>query len=1442
MYNPSQKVTEVLSKFLEFDPAQLELGIWSGDFSLKNVNIRQEAINPILNKKAHKPHLDPKKKPPLRMKLVSGTVGNMRIRIPWKRLVWGQGAVQLEISDVMIVLALESLEETENARKSYASSGKSKKKKSSASKEPEVPQSYRDAKQRRLREAERRYLQGMPVALWLELVHRKNSIEKDAAKMQEELDKLKKVQEKEEGFLDRWLKNTTSDFFWRFYAGLQGSIKKARIVVVQDGVEVGCIIQSIEVLAGKNDIKMTVSLDGDESSANVTGNDDLSSPPNFVYEGAYDDGEHVDKQLKQDGVGVFVRKEASLAKIPQALRFSSSVSADDYLLRPVNLNLSFSFFYPHPPERRAKRAADSLSQDTNPTASTAASTSAPSTTGQIASGSAPSSAHSIDNSSTTSSKRRRGKREKVAPNEKIIAAETNKFLLDTAAVLAAKGGDRNNESGRRATGFKDRTQPLAGEPASQRNHLRSHARNVSSSGSVTGGPTARSRPGLRRHTSARSLRSSARSTDEASLAPTDLQSLAYTQGGQTQAPEKQLEIVPRVDCHLKFDDIRVVFSTRHYELLNHFLSTIARMKNGRPDATIVSVLDSDAGALLRQRQYERPVSPLTSPPPAAESKTQKLKNVFLAPLVMVGIASATEKAKVKKSDDLDFVDFRFRIDTNRSMRSQVTRKWWNYAIGAVLWELRKKKEVTANFREMYLSFDWKRQRYKREEYIDLYISVRLENAPAEEALWTFDSDDREKELLLIEDELPLEQILLYRSIARSMRSRGFKKVPSSVHELNGLIPVPVNGARNRRGSLRGKSQSIPNQKSRLSIPIGGGSTLLSLLQDKFEFAKLIRIKPATTGRMNAGSHASFKAQMHGEDSSYDGKRHSGKARRKASMGFESDGASDSGIKTPRKASMGFDSTDGGAKFQRTKRKASMGHDSTSYDQPGNYYTSGRSRDKSTVGDNRTVVTKQNKSAKKGTVSGSTAGTTSPMDDSMKITFSVQIQSIDLMVIREEFYFDFSPEAKSNVGNSRFMENDTKSREYDSVEGASSDEVSELSFLSDDQRFFNEHGQAIAVPEEEDDEGARMSSTDFLQFGLPDNLILRMTLAPLSGSMRGRSGGSKHLTLSIGKITAVGEHDMPLLSVGPAQNQQFPTPVHEVDLDGPSIHARKSSRSDELGLDKSIKRRGQIAIEDTSGHRRNKLYGESSDTSVNWKGRRPLDYARSSQARLARAVSLFLKDHDGKKTVECDVMELRVTIDLNSLSRLVQFYLKTEIRFPDKILPKSSREVARKFMVAKTAPSNGALMHTNTAVRFIGLEVRVPFVTKTNGSEGPSSEASSLDSYDSSRAGDAPVANRTTCVAVLAAETVELYSGTAVDDMCAAQATDFGTSKTSVWSGSLTSRKAPVKTLEMLNVAELTSSHDSFDSCHWVSFERLFQFLVVQTDFLNCSLLLVRWRR
>ena len=1417
VYNPSQKVTEILSKFLEFDPAQLELGIWSGDLSLKNVNLRQDAINPILNKKASKPHTDPKTKPPLHMKLVSGSVGNMRIRIPWKRLVWGQGAVQLEISDVMIVLSLESREETEAKKKADVKAKKSGKNKNKKSEKNEVSQSYREAKQRRLREVERRHLQGMPVALWLDAVHRKNSIEKDAAKLEKEGKKHKKVEEKQEGYLDRWMKNTTSDFFWRFYTGLQGSIKKARIVVVQDGVEVGCIIQSIDVLAGKDDAKMTVSLAGDESmTADIT-SDEFSNPQNLVYEGAYDDGEHVDKVLKQEGVGVFVRKEASMAKVPQSLRFSSSVTADDYVLRPVNLNLNFSFFYPYPPDRRKKKGADSLSQDTNPTTSTAPSTAAQSTipgntTTHVAA--TQSGAASVSDSTTNaSSKRRRGKRDRIKPNNESVkpgpSTETSKLLLETAATLAASSGPRHEGIMRSATKpeYKDRIAALAGDGSGRPHRNLARAGGISSSSSISG------RPRIRRHQSMRSLRSYqvGNRYDEPSLALGDLNSVAPPSG------EKQVEdYVPRCDCHLSFEDIRVVFSSHHYELLNYFLSTVARMKNGRPDSTIISVLDSDAGALHRHGKFEVPLSPTSLTATIPESTTSKLKSVLLAPLATLGITSLDNGSKPKiQSIEEELPNLRFHIDSSSSLRSQVTRKWWNYAIGAVVFELRKRNSVTTNFQKMYLSFDWEKQRYKRQEYIDLYISVRLESQPQEDHLWSYDNGSREDELLLIEDELPLEQILLYRSIARSIRVRGFKKMPLTVHELNGLQPVSLVGKGNRRGSLtttglsgRGTARSNPSQLR----PMSGGSTLLSLLHNKYEFAKLLRSKSGVTGRITSGPASDNVLQG---DGSYAGHRGHAKERRKASMGFDSAGAGDSGGRAARKSSMGYDSTDGGGRYysSRTPRNASIGYDSNPGDvQPGQFYTSSRSRDNSAVGDVRTVATKQLKSVKHSRVAEAPAR---PQDGSMKITFSVQVKSIDLMIIREEFIFDFSPEVDNNLGRS----NDAMSRDYFSGEESSEDDVSELSFLTDDQRFFNEQqGQMAAVAEEEDGEGARLSSTDFLNFGLPDNLLLRMTISPLAVAMRGRSGGAKHLSLSIGKITAHGENHKPLLSVG--REDSASTPLPEVKLDLPPGSSKKATRrlSEELGLDISVHRK--IKRQDTLDSSKHSRHSKRIDELGVETPQRNASAASQSRPSSSKAVSLGCSDDDGRRTVQCDFAQLSVTIDLDAVAKLIQFYLKSEIRYPDKVVAKSSREAARKFMVSKTTSTNSSFGNINTAIRVLGLEVRVPFPSGGDPSlDHVASEASSLYSFGSSYKGSVSGRNPKNSVTVVAADAVELYGGSALDDMCAAQQTDFGTSKSSMWSGSLTSRKVPVKALEMLDLPELTANHDSFSSHHWVRLTR-----------------------
>merc|ERR1711865_1113378 len=261
-------------------------------------------------------------------------IGLLRIGIPWKQLVWGQGSVELELSEVTIVLSLQSREETakemaqEEAeekrlridhdeddddddddddngdnnedddseknnsdtddgdvfrRRKQQQQQRKKRKKDGHTKI--YHRAYREAKQRKIREAERKQLNDMPVALWLEQLHQKRTIAKEAHRVEEQANKKKQQQQQEqaagiagtyrrsssrsrrnsretiaaaatvkEGRFDRYMKSFSSDLFWRFFGGLKGSITKARIVLLQDGIEVGCIVQRIEVGIDKDGI------------------------------------------------------------------------------------------------------------------------------------------------------------------------------------------------------------------------------------------------------------------------------------------------------------------------------------------------------------------------------------------------------------------------------------------------------------------------------------------------------------------------------------------------------------------------------------------------------------------------------------------------------------------------------------------------------------------------------------------------------------------------------------------------------------------------------------------------------------------------------------------------------------------------------------------------------------------------------------------------------------------------------------------------------------------------------------------------------------------------------------------------------------------------------------------------------------------------------------
>eukprot|EP00980_Cylindrotheca_fusiformis_P021400 scaffold8259_cov143-Cylindrotheca_fusiformis.AAC.18 len=1326
MYNPSQKVTEILSKFLEFDPAQLRLGIWSGDLSLTNVNLREDAIYPLLNHAANKPHTDPYSKPPLHMKLVSGTIGHMRIRIPWKRLVWGQGDVKVEISDVSIVLAFQSREEAEAQRMNRDQTTEATKDKNEGQmNQHAVSKAYRDAKQRRLNEAERRHLQGMPMALYLNNIYRRNVIEKEAARAEAAREKEEKKAEGDSGRLDRWVKNATSDFFWRFYAGLQGSIKKVRVVVTQGGVEIGCIVQSIEVHAGKDGTKVTINAE-DSSTSDRT--DDFAAPQmippdNFVYESAYDDGEHVDKTVSQKGMGLFVRKVVSMAKVPKTLQFSTSVSADDYILRPTDFDLSFSFFYPFPPERRKKRSAENQSLGTSSTVAS--------------------------NDSTASSKRRRGKRERVPPvrtrsssvdrprreprrNLKRIAS------TDSLSFDGVRRGNLRRASSAAASSRQlgDRGLPTPG--GVQRIH-RTHRRARTNLGEAVTPPQlnrfASDNMGVSRFPSAKSIKSGV------SLGTSGREGRSVLESPSAIA-EKPMQPVPKIECKVNFQDVRIIFSNRHYALLNYFVSDVRKTQNGRPTVFIRTARDLyTSSSKTRDILVDYTDTPVAqenkdSPP---EAKPSSRLGSFLS------ITQLRSLRTIDSPGNTDTEEVKLQIKTAPALspRSVVIRQWWSYVMRAVFWEIRKKKHRRRNFFEMYVSFDWERQKYKRQEYINLYIATRLEKSWQND-VWPFEEEGREEKLLRIEDELPLEQILLYRSIARSIRVKGLSRMPATVLESYAGDPTPKKDRFDIfRKAARGKAAAIAR-----SPKASNGSNLMTLLQQKYENAQIKRTR-------NVGARV-----IKGSGSTNDtGERLSGNMRVPDRKGTRF-----------RLKSGTADSSAGGDQSETNDIRA------------GNFYSSSETRRDSRAGF-RTINTKGRDSVRPGrTATGSVVGQGADVDTRMRIAVTFHVKCFDITIVKEDYIFDFPLDefGKSGKAVGGMQLDSGEFREEDS----SNNDLSDLSVLTDDQNFSDQGSIATIAEEEEEGEvkEAKMSSTDFLRFGLPENVVVRLTMSSLGCSMHGISGAASQIGLHVGRFDIVDGENSELFCIGPT----FSTPISEVSVRS----NRKTGRRHWEGstVDDSFRNRGRVNDAAESGFPRIKT--------------------------SERAVSLILNREEGFNSIQCDISKIIANANITPIEKILSFHSEFDIKHPTELIAMSSRDVARELMVRKIAATSRFGASISIAFRLHGFEVHVPFsLDGLEASKTSDSSSSSSSGYFSSRAPNPirPGNSRAT----VSCDAFELYTGRVVEEMCTAAQEEQGLGSSSVASG-FASKITTLKGLEMIDILELTSLHDSFDCSHWVS--------------------------
>lgn len=768
--NPSKKVTDLLSTYLEFDPEQLKLGIWSGNLSLKDVNLREEAIYPHLNAILNRTdaEVQDRLKPPLRMRLIQGSIGELSMKIPWKSLVWGQDDVQVNVRNVVLTLALESREETSRRDGGDAFDFMDNEQKS----EEKPVQFKREVKQRMIKEAEKRLMSGRNVTGWLRKTFKAEEEKRQKALLsREEL-------VRNEGSVEKWLKGTTNDFFWRFYTGLQMKIENLKIVIVQDGIEVGVIIPSIQVLAGVSD-KNNKNGGQVEKFENQTLDSNGTAPAEIVYESAYEDGEHVDKRIIFKGLGVYVRQAASPEKLLSRgnLIHVNDVTTNEFIIRPFDFEFSYSLFFPFPPEKRKKRkqakaeAAKPVEEETR----------------------------SVDGSeTTTSTKRRRGKRDKIP----IPKGEASVSLTETTAATSlqvstpakppplvreqtAASMTAVKRAVRRAS-IQQASFATPAPPAPATNDV-----TVSGGGqSVMAGTTAtpalqQAPPTQRRHARRSSLAAplmGSSTVAEKKITVSQLppkQKIRRQDSAPLALPEsvKQQyiasvegdELTTRFDSRLHVSAIKVVFSTSQYHMLDLLLASGSRMRNGRPSQTIKAVTDDNIG-------IHRAISLLYKDSPRRASITGPRKGGSTVSMEMSVHSKGGAQARSS-------VTFPAEVGTAETIRKAVVRSWWQYAFGAVIWELRQRKRLKRMFQERFLSFNWDRQKHKRREYVELFVATNL--APAESSLSLSSSMHAEKaKLVSIEDELHVEQVLLYRAIARAVHVKGMATMPESILDVN----------------------------------------------------------------------------------------------------------------------------------------------------------------------------------------------------------------------------------------------------------------------------------------------------------------------------------------------------------------------------------------------------------------------------------------------------------------------------------------------------------------------------------------------------------------------------------------------------------------------------------------------------------------------------------
>ena len=869
---------------------QFNLGLWGGDLSLHDVALRRDAIEPLLNEllmngssgggsgssaysndkggaaaasagssanasagtKRPRPNsssnldLSPFDPPPLQLSLIKGTIGHLRLAVPWKQLVMGgvsttsggsgkggnDSPVEIVVEDVTIVLGLKSSgcgrDTSNNADANDSKVGKDPKSGNSSDggddashDERARQQRKREEKQRRIGEAERLHLCGLDLpapddhAAWGRDEEGRpmdggggadvaegggGDADGGAAAVSSEApstDQTTTSTSASAGMIHRLLQSAKSSLVWRLVTNLRARVRNLRIVVIVDGVEVGLTIDSHDVEYWSEaegtggDVDGTENNGGDVAAFSTAG-DDASGHA----------GENVNSEVPSVVIrgppGRIVRQQRTPADASTApLTIDSATLAAGDTRRSGTAGMASSSSSPDESFGKIVKIRGLGVYVRPTTASTVRLMKQQQRQGLGRAGALAGAGTVIPTLPPLP---------RPFPDDYLIKptmADVTVKLLRNAASGSTGGVTDEQAPMQQHSGSGEEPPPKKRRGKRQKRARPSSAAVPSQNApGVTSGNTDDVVPGASAEFTFGGGGNDARVSSNERIGSIAGGS-ATSSAPSTLLSGKQSGRMPQLVVGVRVGQIRTVCSTRQHALLHSFAHGATRIRNGRPEETIRSQLP-------RRSSADRRVG---APPRGAG----------------LGLPSAAD-------------------------RKSVVRAWWHYACGHVGRGVNRRLTMRDMFKAGPALFDWDAQSHMREEYIAVYTKLRLGRralasfpagddgadsaddtntehgiAPDQDGLHSGEGLD---DMLRIEDELSIEQILLYRSIARSAKIGGSSRVKVRGRPTSSLGRRTVGGIGSRSTIARPtRLSSIDRRKTcspALATPTRGTSSSNSI--------------------------------------------------------------------------------------------------------------------------------------------------------------------------------------------------------------------------------------------------------------------------------------------------------------------------------------------------------------------------------------------------------------------------------------------------------------------------------------------------------------------------------------------------------------------------------------------------------------------------------------